>query len=47
MDNLVIILIVAAILAGAIWYVLREKRRGKKCVGCPYAEGCSGGCNCK
>ena len=47
MDNLVIILIVAAMLGGAVWYVLREKRRGKKCVGCPYGGSCSGNCSCK
>jgi putative ABC transport system permease protein len=24
-----------------------EKKKGKKCVGCPYASQCSGHCNCK
>lgn len=46
MDFLVIV-ILAAIIGGALWYIRREKQKGKKCVGCPYAGSCSGGCNCK
>ena len=47
MTDLIVIGIVAAIVGGALWYIRREKRKGKKCVGCPYAGQCSGGCNCK
>ena len=24
----------------ALRYIIKEKRRGSKCVGCPYAQGC-------
>lgn len=47
MADFLIIVILAVIIGGALWYIRREKRRGKKCVGCPYASQCSGGCNCK
>ena len=47
MTNLVVIAIVAAIVGGALWYICREKKKGKRCVGCPYAGNCSGHCNCK
>lgn len=24
----------------AVRYIVKEKRRGSKCIGCPYCEGC-------
>lgn len=44
MENVIVILILAAITAGIIWYLVRAKRRGVKCVGCPYAKNCGSGC---
>ena len=35
------ILIIALIVGGAIFYIVREKMRGKKCIGCPYCDSCS------
>lgn len=50
MENVVVILILLAIVAGIIWYLVRAKKRGETCIGCPYAKQCSGkcsgGCNC-
>ncbi len=43
MDILVAILI-AAILGGIGFYLFRSRKKGKKCVGCPYSGSCSGGC---
>ena len=37
-------LIAAAVLPAAL-YVYRAKKRGKGCIGCPDAGGCSGGCH--
>ena len=47
MENLIIIGIIALILGLAIGYVVKEKKNGRKCIGCP-ATGCScsGGCSC-
>ena len=39
--NILIILIVLAILALCIGYIIREKKRGSKCIGCPYAKACA------
>lgn len=43
-DVFVLILIVAVI-GGAVWAMYRSKKSGKKCIGCPDSCACSGG-NC-
>ena len=45
MKNLVALLIIAVITALIIRYLIREKKQGAVCVGCPYAGICSGGCH--
>ncbi len=47
MENIIVILIVAAIVAAALFYIIREKRKGRKCIGCPAATNCAGGCRKK
>ena len=44
MVNILIIVILAAIIGGAAFYICREKKRGAKCVGCPHAKNCGGCC---
>lgn len=39
MDIIISILLIAAI-SGAIIYIVKEKKKGKKCIGCPYAGSC-------
>ena len=46
MINAVIIAIVCFILGLAGGYVYREKKKGRKCIGCPHAGSCGGGCGC-
>lgn len=50
MENVIVGLILIAIATGIIWYLVRAKKRGETCIGCPYAKQCSGkcnkGCNC-
>lgn len=48
MANLIVILVLLAVLAVAAGYIYRAKKRGEKCVGCPYAKQCGGqgGCHC-
>lgn len=41
MTDLIIALIVVAIIGGAIAYIVKEKKRGVKCVGCPDAGHCA------
>lgn len=58
MDNIIIIALILLIVGGASAYLIRAKKRGVKCIGCPNGEncakkaqatGCSGsceGCSC-
>ena len=41
-ENVIVIAVVAVILALAVWYIVKAKRKGQKCIGCP-----SGGCSCE
>lgn len=50
MANLFTVLILAAVLGAAIWYLVRSKKNGAACVGCPHSKTCSshkteGGCH--
>ena len=45
MTNVIIIAVVAVILGAAIGYIIKEKKRGTVCIGCPSAGTCSGGCS--
>ena len=44
MENYIIIAVVLLILGGIFYYIYRSKKKGKKCIGCPYSEQCSGKC---
>ncbi len=48
MEDIIIVAILAVILGLVILYICREKKKGKKCIGCPYGCSCSskneGGC---
>ena len=46
MENAILIAVLIAILGGAAFAVIRAKKRGQKCLGCPYS-GCKGGCSCQ
>ena len=41
MINIIIILVIVAIVGAAIAYIVKEKKRGVKCIGCPYAKQCA------
>ena len=36
------IAVVVLSLSAAVFYIVRAKKRGEKCVGCPYARECGG-----
>jgi len=51
MENVIVIAILLLLIGGAIWYIAKEKKKGTKCIGCPYANSCSSnvsssGCGC-
>ncbi len=47
MTNYIIIAVVLAILGLAGWYMYKAKKKGKKCIGCPYSDQCSKTCQCQ
>lgn len=40
MENVIIIAVLLLVLGGAIVYIVRAKKRGTKCIGCPAAACC-------
>ena len=36
---------IALIVGGAIAYIIKAKKSGKKCIGCPHGDKCKGSCN--
>ncbi len=42
MENVIIILILAVLVGGAVSYIVRAKQSGVKCIGCPAGGSCSG-----
>lgn len=41
MLDIVLIVLLLAIASAIILYLIREKKRGVKCVGCPHAKQCA------
>lgn len=37
----IVIVVVLLILGLSIGYIVRAKKRGQKCIGCPYAKNCN------
>ena len=46
--DLIVVAVILAIVSGVVFYIVREKKRGAKCIGCPHAKSCGkcgkGGC---
>lgn len=50
MKDLIISIIILLILGLAITYIVRQKKKGVKCIGCPSGKECPNrnkGCNCE
>lgn len=45
MENYIIIAVISLILGLAVAYVIKAKKKGQKCIGCPHSKTC-GSCNC-
>ncbi len=37
----IVIAVIALIVGSASLYILRQKKKGKKCIGCPYGGNCA------
>ena len=46
MDNFILLVVLAVIIGAALAYVIKAKKRGVKCIGCPDGAKCSGNCSC-
>ena len=51
MDDIILGIVLILLIGGAILYLVRAKKAGVKCVGCPHSAECAaknkGGCNVK
>ncbi len=45
MENIIVGVILIAIVIGIALFLRRAKKRGEKCIGCPYAKQCGGKCS--
>lgn len=47
MTDIIVLLVLLSILGFAAGYVVKAKKRGQKCIGCPHSKTCaSAGCGC-
>lgn len=54
MESFIVGLIIVAIVGAAVAYIIKEKKKGVRCIGCPMAGACAskhkgsleGGCGC-
>jgi len=47
MVDWIIGLIILVIVGAAVFYIIREKKKGAKCIGCPAGKTCTGKCSGK
>ncbi len=45
METVAAVVVLIAIVGAAALYIRKSKKRGQKCIGCPYSDGCNGGCH--
>ncbi len=45
MVDILIVAVVAAIVVGIVVYLVKAKKRGDGCIGCPHAKQCGGNCH--
>ena len=44
-ENVLVIALLFVIVILIVSYLVRARKRGEKCIGCPYAKNCSGHCS--
>ncbi|MBR2651057.1 MAG: FeoB-associated Cys-rich membrane protein [Clostridia bacterium] len=45
-SDIIAIVIILLIVGGAVAYIVKAKRSGRRCIGCPDSKTCSGNCGC-
>ena len=43
MEDIIIIAILAVLIGGAMWYIIKAKKNGARCIGCSAGGNCSCG----
>ena len=43
LTDMIVIAVIGLIVGGAVAYIVKAKKNGKRCIGCPYADACSTG----
>lgn len=46
MQDVLLAVALLVILGLAVFSIIKAKKSGKKCIGCPDSDGCSGCCGC-
>lgn len=46
MENIIVTLVLLAIVSASIAKIVIEKKKGAKCIGCPYSENSKSNCSC-
>ncbi len=44
--DIITIAVLVGILGAAVYFLIRAKKRGQACIGCPHAKECKHGCSC-
>lgn len=47
MADVIVVLIILAILTFSICYIVKAKKKGQVCIGCPNAAKCKKHCHCE
>lgn len=46
--DIIILAVLIVIIGSALWYIIRKKKAGVRCIGCPENDNCKNGyCHCK
>ncbi len=45
MKDVIVALLLVLIAVLIVWYLVRQRKKGVQCIGCPYAKNCSGNCS--
>lgn len=46
MTDIIVIAVLAVLIGGAVYYMIRQKKRGARCIGCSMGGSCGGCCSC-
>ena len=44
LTEIIAVAAIVVIVGGAILYIIKAKKSGRKCIGCPYSSSCKSGC---